>query len=99
MIDPEKMEHDRVEVMYAHRILLRSIAQLVSSAVGNSGFDSSGGKDKREGFDVMVAAVAPLRHRRPAELAAPDYERVVQHSALLQVRDQSGRGLIDFFSF
>ena len=34
----------------------------------------------REALDVMVAAVA-LRHRRAAELAAPDDQRVVEHAA------------------
>ncbi len=38
----------------------------------------------------MVAAdrLAHLAHRRPAELAAPDDQRVVEQSALFQVRDQ-----------
>ena len=44
----------------------------------------------------MVAAVvaAPLDHRRPAELAAPDDQRVVEHPALLEVLDQRGAGLV-----
>ena len=43
----------------------------------------------------MVAAVA-LGHRRAAEFAAPDDERVVEHAALLQVVDQRGRRPVDF---
>ena len=44
----------------------------------------------------MVAAVvaASLDHRRAAELAAPDHERVLQHSALLQVLDQRRARLV-----
>ena len=37
-----------------------------------------------------------LGHRRAAELAAPDDQRVVEHAALLQVLDQRGGGLVDF---
>ena len=52
----------------------------------------------REALDVMIAAVAALRHRRAAEFAAPDHQRVVEHAALLQVRDQ-GRGRpVDFLA-
>ena len=43
----------------------------------------------------MVAAVgAALDHRRPAELAAPDHQRVVEQAALLQVLDQRRAGLV-----
>ena len=47
-------------------------------------------------LDVMIAAgFGPcLGHRRAAELAAPDDQRVVEHAALLEIVDQRGRGLI-----
>ena len=35
-----------------------------------------------------------LDHRRAAELAAPDDQRVVEHPALLQVRDERRTGLV-----
>ena len=35
-----------------------------------------------------------LHHRRAAELAAPDDERVVEQAALLEVLDQRRRGLV-----
>ena len=52
-----------------------------------------------EAARVMVAAVVgrgelALRVDRPAELAAPDDQRVVEQAALLQVLDQGGRGLV-----
>ena len=43
----------------------------------------------------MIAAIA-LGHRRAAELAAVDDERVVEHAARFQVLDEGGGGLIDF---
>ena len=46
----------------------------------------------REALDVVVAArrlALALEHRRAAELAAPDDQRVVEHAALLQVGDQA----------
>ena len=49
----------------------------------------------RKALDVVIAAVA-LGHRRAAELAAPDDQRVVEHAALLQISDQRRSRLIDF---
>ena len=43
---------------------------------------------------MVAAVVAALHHRRAAELAAPDHERVVEQAALLQILDQRRAGLI-----
>ena len=56
--------------------------------------DAAAGHPDRKALDVVVAAVA-LGHRRPAELAAPDHQRLVEHAALLQVLDERGRSLVD----
>ena len=48
-------------------------------------FDAAAGEPDREALDVMIAAIA-LRHRRAAELAAADDQRVVQHAAMLSDR-------------
>ena len=53
------------------------------------GFDAAAGQPHREGLRMMVAAHAPARflvrlhHRRAAEFAAPDHQRVFQQAALL----------------
>ena len=46
---------------------------------------------------MVVAAdrFARLAHRRAAELAAPDHQRVVEQAAPLQILDEGGAGLID----
>src|SRR5207248_9155534 len=48
---------------------------------------------------VMVATVASLAHGRSAEFAGPDDERVVEHPALLEVRDQRHAGQVNFLGF
>ena len=52
----------------------------------------------RKRVDVVVAAavLAVFAHRRAAEFAAPDDERVVEQAALFEVDDQRRPGLIDF---
>ena len=86
-----------MEVVNADRVLDRCVAEIVRGAVGEALLDSAAGEHERKALDVMVAAAAPLRHRRPPEFAAPDDQRVVQHAALLEVRDQRRGGLVHFF--
>src|SRR5947207_11180807 len=48
---------------------------------------------------MMIAAVVCFRQRAlrvdgAAELASPHHQRVLQHAALFQILDESGRGLI-----
>ena len=45
-----------------------------------------------------LRAVALLVHRGPAELAAPDDERLVEKPALLEVLDQGGDRLVRFLA-
>ena len=66
------------------------VAQFVGGAVADAALDAAAGDPHREALDVVIAAVA-LGHRRAAELAAPDHQRVVEHAAFFQVGDQRGR--------
>src|SRR2546430_12550346 len=54
---------------------------------GDAALDTAAGEPDREPLDMMVPAVA-LSHRRAAELAAPDHQRLVQHAALLKIGEQ-----------
>ena len=74
-------------------VLDREVAELVGRAVRDPAPDPAAREEQREALDVVVAAVA-LRHRRAAELAAPDDERLVEQAALLQVQDQCRRRLV-----
>ena len=54
----------------------------------------------RESLRMMIAAQSAARirigfdHRRAAEFAAPDDQRIIEQTALLQIFDQRGAGLI-----
>ena len=77
------------------RVLDGVEAELVGLAEGDARLDAAAGQPHGEGVGVMVAAVvAALDHRRAAELAAPDDQRVVEQAALLEVLDQRGAGLV-----
>ena len=78
-----------------HDVLDGGIAQLVGRAVDEAAANAAAGQPDGHRLVVVVAAVAPLRHRRAAELAGPDDQRVVEHAALLQVGDQRHAGPVD----
>ena len=90
VVDAEQVQHRGVQVVDVDDVLDGVVAELVGRAVGDAALDAAAGQPDREALDVVVAAVA-LGHRRAAELAAPDDQRVVEHAALLQVLDQRRR--------
>src|SRR5947209_3928844 len=71
VVDAEEAEDGRVQVVDVDRVLHRRVAELVGGAVADPAFDPAAGHPDGEAFDVVVPARA-LRHRSPAELAAPD---------------------------
>ena len=74
-------------------VLHRGVTQLVRRAIDRAALHAAATEEHRETLHVMVATGATLvrlRHRRAPELAAPHDERVVEHPALLEVRDERG---------
>src|SRR5947209_3927739 len=70
-------------------------AEFITGTEGDPRLDPAAGHPEREGIGVMVAAVgAALDHRRPAELAAPDDEGVVEEPALFEILHQSRGRLV-----
>ena len=96
MIEAEQMQDRGVQVMHMHLVFDHVEAQVVALAKGDSWFDAASGHPHGEGVRVMVAAVvrAALDHRRAAELAAPQHQRVVQQAALLEIPDQRRARLV-----
>src|SRR5947208_3277831 len=88
------MQHGCMEVGGAATIDHGPVAEVVSRAVRLPAPDAAAGQPDAEPIRMMVAAVVVLRAWRPAELAAPEYQRRVQQAALLQVREQAGDGQV-----
>ena len=85
------------------RILHDLVSHFVRLAVCNSGLDAAAGEPDCEGAGIVISshvlhllAISILPHRRPAEFASPHYECILQHAALLQIRQQRRYWLIDF---
>src|SRR5687767_15183623 len=82
--------------MHFDDVLDRVIPEVVRGAVDDSAFDPATGGPHREAGNVMVAAAAPLAHRRPAKFAAPHDQRFTEHTTLREIPDQCRARLIDF---
>ena len=96
VIDPQQVEDRGVQVEDLDRVLDDVVREVVGLAQGHAGLDSGAGHPDGEAARVMVSPVVrrgelALRIDRAAEFAAPDDQRVIQKSALLQVDDQRRR--------
>src|SRR5438552_6035985 len=95
MLDTQQPEHGGVEVVHVHRVLDRRVTQFVSRAVNEAGFDPTAAQPDAESGVVVVSTVAALAHGRASEFTRPNDERVFEHVALLEVRDQGHASAID----
>jgi hypothetical protein len=100
VVEAHQVQNGRLQVVDVHLVLDGLIAEVVGGAVGHAAFDAAAGEHRRKAVDVMVAPVADafeaavLNHRRPAELAADDDERIFEQAALLEVFEQRRDGPI-----
>src|SRR5262245_1319274 len=79
------------------------VAQIIRRAVSHAGAHAAACHPRRETARMMVTPVIilgqfALRVARATELAAPDHKRVVKQTALLQIRDERGAGLVGFLA-
>ena len=86
VVEAEQVQQRRLQVVDMNPVVDHVEAEVVAGAERDAGLDAAAGQPHGEGVGVMVAAVtAALHHRRAAEFAAPDDQRVVEHAALLQI--------------
>lgn len=60
VINPEEVQDRRVEVVHAHLVLDRKVAELVRCTVGIAALDASASQPQSESIRVVVATVAAL---------------------------------------
>ena len=70
-------------------------AEFIALAISDAGFETSTRQPHSKSVRMKIASVAAtLHHWRAAKFAAPNDQRIFQHSALFQVFDQRRAGLI-----
>ena len=106
MIDSHQIENGGVQVVDVRSLLDSLVAEVVRGAVDHPLLDATTGQPYRETIRIMIAAIHHPAHGfvgrldggRTSEFSAADDQRILQHSALLQVFDHRREGLIGILS-
>ncbi len=102
-VESKKVEDGSLKVADVDWILNWGVAEFVSFAIG-SGFGSSSGHPHGEAVGVVISAVefravSGFVHGGASEFSAPDDEGVIEKSALFEVLEEGGDGLVDLAAF
>ncbi len=89
--------------MHVNAVFRDVVTEIIRLAIDHTGLHATAGHPGCETSRVMIAPVIvgrqlALRVARPAKFTAPNYQRVVEHSTLLQVGDQRGASLVGFLT-
>src|ERR1051326_8540151 len=95
IIEAHQVQNRRVQVANMVAIDNGFMTEFISFAVGGSALNSSTCHKISETFRVMIAPVASLANRLSPEFSTPNYQRLLQQSALLQIGEQRGNRLVD----
>src|SRR5688572_10103675 len=102
VIDAEAVQNSGLQIMYVHRVRDDVVRVIIGLAKCHASLDAATREPDRKTAWVMISAVVVFSQLAlavdcPAELSPPHYQSVVEHSALLQVKDQRRRSLIGSF--
>ena len=95
VIDAHEMENGGPEVEDARFPIDDMITELIRLAVDRAALHSAAGEPDTEAEGIVVTAVTALGKGCAAELSGPDNESLIEESALFQIPEQPGDGLID----
>ncbi len=91
VVDPQEMQHRRVEVVRGRLVRRRLPGPGIALAVGRPAPDAASRHPADERSAVVVPAGRSLRERHPPELRVPQDQRVFQESSLSEVREAARR--------
>ena len=104
VVDTQHMQAGGVKVMHVHRIFHDTETEFIRGSIGDAFLQSSAGHPDGEAFLVVVPSrsslgagpgVVFLNHGGASEFSAPNDQGVLEESALFQVGDKAGAGLVD----
>ena len=97
VIHPHQVQDRGVQVVDVHAAFDGAHAELVRGAVCKTALDAASGHPHGETVVVVVSTGllgGDVRRGCPAKFSTPQNERLVQHAARLQVRQQRGNRLV-----
>src|SRR5260221_10328578 len=95
VVEPEQMQDRGVEIEHRYGLLGDLVAEVIGTADDLAARNAAARHPDAEGVRIMVASDVALRNWHAAELGMPYYQRLVEHAAALQVREQAGDRLVD----
>ena len=105
VIEAQQSQNRGVQIMHMNRFVFGLETKFVGRAINRAALDAAARHPHREAVMIVVAPVLLARigsgrwqfdDRRAAKFAAPDNQGFLQHSALLQILNQSRNRLIAF---
>ncbi len=99
VVEAEQVQDGGVEVVNRGDVFHRLVAELVGRAVAEAVLHAGSGEPRGEAGGVVIATAraSSLESGHAAELGAPDDERVVEQTALLEVSEERGGRLVHDF--
>ncbi len=98
VIEAEQVKEGGVQVVHVHLVDGGFEAELVGFPVRHASLHSATSHPHRKSMMVMITTILIFRGWGPAKFTTPDDQRVVQQSALLEVRNQGCDGLVDILT-
>ena len=101
VIEAKQVQNRRVQVVHADRFIDSLEAKIVGRTVADASANTAAGHPDGKPVVIVVPAESFLSaarqfdRRGAAELTAPDDERILEQTPLLQVGNQRGNRLID----
>ena len=104
VVDTQQMQAGGVKVMHVHRIFHDTETKFIRGSIRDAFLQSPTGHPDGEAFPVVVpswsslgagSGVVFLNHGGASEFSAPNDQGVLEESALFQVGDKAGAGLVD----
>ena len=90
VIEAHLIQDGGVQIVDVHAFLFGTEAELIGSAVGHAAAKPAARQPKGKAPVVMIAAIAPLRRRSAAKLAAPHHDGFVEQAMHFQILEQPG---------
>ncbi len=93
VVDAQAVKKGRIEIPYRDWILDHVIAVVIGLTIGDARTHAASCHPRGVAARMMIASVVILREAAltvdgTAKFTCPDHQRVIEHTALFQVRDQ-----------
>src|SRR5204863_3937122 len=98
MVEAEGAQEGSVKVVNAHNVMDGAVTEIVGGAMDVAALEAAASQPKGEPVAVVVAAIFALGDGQAAEFTGPEDDGVVEETALFEIEDEGGAGLVGHFA-